>query len=211
MQPLSLDAFGEPLHSFPAFTASVCNLNPTSRGHVRIRSRDRGDAPAIAPNYLSTDEDRKIAADSIRQIRKIDRQPAGARHNTNRIEWKPGIEFQSDGESGETRRRYRQHHLSPRRHRRGWGVKDDPMAVVDSRLRVRGIAGLRVVDAERDADHYQRQHQRADNDDRGESRALDHRRRTKAGVVRNVRPMPALMTARTSQPATPGNDEARCR
>ncbi|OCP18431.1 MULTISPECIES: GMC family oxidoreductase N-terminal domain-containing protein [unclassified Ensifer] len=144
VQPLSLDAFGEPLHSFPAFTASVCNLNPTSRGHVRIRSRHRGDAPAIAPNYLSTDEDRKIAADSIRQIRSIVSQPALARHEP--VEWKPGIEFQSDGELAKLAGDIANTIFHPVGTAR-MGDKDDDMAVVDSRLRVRGIEGLRVVDA----------------------------------------------------------------
>ena len=79
VQPLSLDAFGEPLHGFNAFTASVCNLNPTSRGSVQIRSNKPEDAPAIAPNYLSTAEDRQVAADSLRVTRRIVAQPALAR------------------------------------------------------------------------------------------------------------------------------------
>ena len=77
VQPLSLDKFGDPLHEFPAFTASVCNLQPTSRGHVRLRSADPADKPIIKPNYLSTDEDRRVAADSIRVARR-DRGAAGA-------------------------------------------------------------------------------------------------------------------------------------
>lgn len=144
VQPLSLDAFGEPLHSFPAFTASVCNLNPTSRGHVRIRSRRRGDAPAIAPNYLSTDEDRKIAADSIRQIRSIVSQPALARYEP--VEWKPGVEFKSDGELAKLAGDIANTIFHPVGTAR-MGAEDDRMAVVDSRLKVRGISGLRVVDA----------------------------------------------------------------
>src|SRR5690606_10855308 len=80
VQPLSLDAFGEPLHRFPAFTASVCNLNPSSRGTVQIRSADFRSAPAIAPNYLSTAEDRQVAADSLRVTRRIAAQPALAKH-----------------------------------------------------------------------------------------------------------------------------------
>ncbi len=71
VQPLSLDAFGQPLHAFNAFTASVCNLNPTSRGQVRIRSGDAAVAPSIAPHYLSTDDDRRIAAESLRLTRRI--------------------------------------------------------------------------------------------------------------------------------------------
>ena len=96
VQPLSLDAFGEPLHAFPAFTASVCNLNPTSRGTVQIRSARFEDAPAIAPNYLSTDEDRKVAADSLRLTRKIVAQPALAKYKPE--EFRPGVQFQSDEE-----------------------------------------------------------------------------------------------------------------
>ena len=76
IQPLSLDRFGEPLHTFPAFTASVANVQPTSRGHIRLKSADPAAAPAIQPNYLSTDEDRRVAADSIRVTRRIVAQPA---------------------------------------------------------------------------------------------------------------------------------------
>ena len=88
MQPLSLDAFGEPLHAFPAITASVCNLNPTSRGRVDIASARPEDAPPIRPNYLSTDADRKVAADSLRVTRRIC-APAGAGGYAP-VEWKPG-------------------------------------------------------------------------------------------------------------------------
>ncbi|RZL08638.1 MAG: choline dehydrogenase, partial [Rubrivivax sp.] len=96
VQPLSLDAFGEPLHRFAAFTASVCNLNPTSRGQVRIASADFRDAPTIAPNYLATPEDRRVAADSLRVTRRIVAQPALARYQPE--EWKPGVQFQTDEE-----------------------------------------------------------------------------------------------------------------
>ena len=144
VQPLSLDAFGEDLHTFPAFTASVCNLNPTSRGTVLIKSRQFDDAPAIAPNYLSTDEDRKVAADSLRQVRLIASQAALARYKPQ--EWKPGVQYQTDEElvtlAGDI--------ASTIFHPVGsakMGRDDDPMAVVDQRLRVRGIDGLRVVDA----------------------------------------------------------------
>src|SRR3546814_19115068 len=75
IQPLSLDKFGDPLHAFPAFTASICNLRPTSRGHVRIKSADARQAPAIQPNYLSTEEDRRVAIDSIRLTRKLAAAP----------------------------------------------------------------------------------------------------------------------------------------
>ncbi|MBZ9996095.1 GMC family oxidoreductase [Mesorhizobium sp. BH1-1-4] len=144
VQPLSLDAFGEPLHTIPAFTASVCNLNPTSRGSVRVRSAQRGQAPAIAPNYLSTEKDRKIAADSIRQIRSIVGQPALARYNP--VEWKPGVEFQSDEDLAKLAGDIANTIFHPVGTAR-MGRDDDAMAVLDSRLRVRGIEGLRVVDA----------------------------------------------------------------
>lgn len=144
VQPLSLDAFGEPLHNFAAFTASVCNLNPTSRGTVAVRSNRFEDAPAIAPNYLSTDEDRKVAAESLRVTRRIVSQPALAKYKPE--EWKPGPQFQTDEElarlAGDIATTIF-HPVGTTKMGRG----DDPMAVVDSRLRVRGIAGLRVVDA----------------------------------------------------------------
>ncbi|MGJ7037267.1 choline dehydrogenase [Shinella sp. BE166] len=144
VQPLSLDAFGEPLHSIPAFTASVCNLNPTSAGTVRIRSGKATDAPAIAPNYLSTEEDRRIAADSIRQVRKIVSQPALAKYQPE--EWKPGLQFQSDEDLAKLAGDIANTIFHPVGTTK-MGRADDPMAVVDSRLRVRGIMGLRVVDA----------------------------------------------------------------
>ncbi|MDW5318519.1 GMC family oxidoreductase [Rhizobium sp. PL01] len=144
VQPLSLDAFGEPLHAVPAFTASVCNLNPTSRGSVRVRRNCRGEAPVIAPNYLSTDEDRRIAAESIRQIRTIVSQPALSKYQP--IEWKPGIEFQTDGELAKLAGDIANTIFHPVGTAR-MGRDGDEVAVVDSRLRVRGIDGLRVVDA----------------------------------------------------------------
>ena len=143
-QPLSLDAFGQPLHSFPAITASVCNLNPTSRGSVQIRSPRFADAPAIAPNYLSTDQDRRVAADSLRLTRRIVAQSALARYQPQ--EYKPGVQFQSDEELAKLAGDIATtifHPVGTTKMGRG----DDPMAVLDSRLRVRGVAGLRVVDA----------------------------------------------------------------
>jgi choline dehydrogenase len=144
VQPLSLDAFGEPLHSFNAFTASVCNLNPTSRGSVRIRSAKFEDAPAIAPNYLSTPEDRKVAADSLRVTRRIVAQPALAKYQPQ--EWKPGLQYQSDEELARLAGDIATTIFHPVGTTK-MGRDDDPTAVLDSRLRVRGIAGLRVVDA----------------------------------------------------------------
>ncbi|WP_413990537.1 GMC family oxidoreductase [Labrys okinawensis] len=144
VQPLSLEAFGEPLHAFPAFTASVCNLNPTSRGSVRIRSNQAGDAPAIAPNYLSTEEDRKVAADSLRQVRTIVGQPALARYRP--VEWKPGPAFRSDEELTRLAGDIASTIFHPVGTTR-MGRANDVMAVVDPHLCVRGVAGLRVVDA----------------------------------------------------------------
>jgi choline dehydrogenase len=144
VQPLSLDAFGEPLHNIPAFTASVCNLNPTSVGSVRIRSGKASDAPAIAPNYLSTEEDRRIAAESLRQVRKIVSQPALSKYQPE--EWKPGLQFQSDEELARLAGDIANTIFHPVGTTK-MGRDDDPMAVVDSRLRVRAIEGLRVVDA----------------------------------------------------------------
>ncbi|MET1028915.1 MAG: GMC family oxidoreductase N-terminal domain-containing protein [Dongiaceae bacterium] len=144
VQPLSLDAFGQPLHAFPALTASVCNLNPTSRGTVHIRSNRHQDAPAIAPNYLATAEDRKVAADSLRQVRQIAAQPALARYQP--IEWKPGAEFETDEELIKLAGDIASTIFHPVGTTR-MGPAEDRMAVVDSHLRVRGIDGLRVVDA----------------------------------------------------------------
>ena len=144
VQPLSLDAFGQPLHNFPAFTASVCNLNPTSRGSVNIRSPRFEDAPAIAPNYLSTPQDRKVAADSLRVTRHIVTQPALQRFQPQ--EFKPGAQFQSDEELAKLAGDIASTIFHPVGTTK-MGRSDDPMAVVDSRLQVRGIRGLRVVDA----------------------------------------------------------------
>jgi len=144
VQPLSLDAFGEPLHTFPAITASVCNLNPTSRGRVEIRSARPEDAPKIAPNYLSTDEDRLVAAQSLRHVRKIMGQPAMAKYKP--IEWKPGPQYQSDEELARLAGDIASTIFHPTCTTK-MGRDDDPMAVVDSHLRVRGVAGLRIADA----------------------------------------------------------------
>ncbi len=144
VQPLSLDAFGEPLHSFAAFTASVCNLNPTSRGTVHIRSPRFTDAPAIAPQYLSTEEDRKVAADSLRVTRRIVAQSALAPYQPE--EFKPGLQYQSDEDLARLAGDIATTIFHPVGTTK-MGRDDDPLAVLDSRLRVRGIAGLRVVDA----------------------------------------------------------------
>jgi choline dehydrogenase len=144
VQPLSLEAFGQPLHSFNAFTASVCNLNPTSRGHVRITSPDFTAAPAIAPNYLSTEADRKIAADSLRLTRTIVAQPALKKYAPE--EYKPGVQFQSDAELAKLAGDIATTIFHPTG-TTAMGRAGDPLSVVDARLKVRGVAGLRVVDA----------------------------------------------------------------
>jgi choline dehydrogenase-like flavoprotein len=146
VQPLSLDRFGEPLHTFPAFTASVANVQPTSRGHVRLKSANPADAPAIQPNYLSTDEDRRIAADSIRVTRRIVAQPALAPYRP--VEYLPGDAVSGDddatlvkaaGDIGTTIF----HPVGTAK----MGRDSDPMAVADERLRIIGLDRIRVVDA----------------------------------------------------------------
>jgi choline dehydrogenase-like flavoprotein len=146
VQPLSLDKFGEPLHAFPAFTASVTNLRPTSRGEIKLKSADPSQAPAIKPNYLSTPEDRRIAADAIRVTRRIVAQPAMQKYKPE--EYLPGSHVGSDdeaalehaaGDIGTTIF----HPVGTAR----MGRDDDLRAVVDARLRVIGIDGLRVADA----------------------------------------------------------------
>jgi choline dehydrogenase len=146
VQPLSLDRFGEPLHKFPAFTASVANLRPTSRGHVGLRSRNPADPPIIKPNYLSTDEDRRIAAEAIRLTRRIVAQPALAPFHP--AEYLPGDAVGDDddaalvkaaGDIGTTIF----HPVGTAK----MGLASDPLMVVDADLRVAGVERLRVVDA----------------------------------------------------------------
>ena len=145
VQPLSLDKFGEPLHPFPAFTASVANIRPTSRGTLSLKSADPAQAPAIRPNYLATPEDRRVAADSIRVTRKIVAQPALQKYAPE--EYLPGASVGDDeaalekaaGDIGTTIF----HPVGTAR----MGRDDDARAVVDARLRVIGIDGLRVIDA----------------------------------------------------------------
>ena len=142
IQPLTLPKFGEPLDPFPAFTASVCNLRPTSRGHVRITAPDGSVHPEIRPNYLATAEDRQVAADSITLTRHIARQPALARFKAE--EFKPGIQI--DGE--EALAKAAGDIATTIFHPAGTAkMGSDDGAVVDARLKVHGIEGLRVVDA----------------------------------------------------------------
>ena len=144
VQPLSLEKFGDPLHPFPAFTASVCNLRPTSRGHVRLASKDSYAPPKISPNYLSTIEDRKIAAAALTLTRQIAAAPALAKYAPQ--EFKPGIHYRTEDELAEAAG----HIGTTIFHPVGtckMGRSSDRTAVVDSELRVIGVAGLRVIDA----------------------------------------------------------------
>ncbi len=143
VQPLSLDKFGEALHDFPAVTASVCNLRPESRGSIHIASPDPRQQPAITPNYLSATADQRMAAQAIRVTRNIVAQPAFAKFHPE--EFRPGPDYGDDdeglvraaGDVGTTIF----HPVGTAR------MGDDALAVVDARLRVHGVAGLRVVDA----------------------------------------------------------------
>lgn len=145
IQPLSLDKFGDPLHSFPAITVSACNLRPTSRGYVRLTSAALDAVPRIAPNYLSTDEDRKVAADAIRVTRRLIMQNALKPYHP--IEYLPGSSVADDdavlvkaaGDIGTTIF----HPVGTAR----MGQPEDKLAVVDARLRVIGLECLRIVDA----------------------------------------------------------------
>jgi len=145
VQPLSLDKFGDPLHRFPAITVSACNLQPTSRGTVKIRSAEPAEAPSIAPNYLATGEDRQVAADAIRTTRRLMQQKALAPYHPS--EFLPGPSVGDDdaslakaaGDIGTTIF----HPVGTAK----MGTASDTMAVVDERLRFHGIGGLRIADA----------------------------------------------------------------
>jgi len=144
VQPLSLEKFGDPLHDFPAFTASVCNLRPTSRGTVMVQNADMYAPPKITPNYLSTPEDRRIAAASLTLTRKIIAAPALQKYLPQ--EMKPGAEFRTEDELARAAGDIGTTIFHPVGTCK-MGKQDDPSAVVDSHLRVTGIAGLRVADA----------------------------------------------------------------
>src|SRR3954454_12406366 len=146
VQPLSLDKFGDPLHPYPAFTASVCNLQPESRGFVRVRSSAPAEKPMIQPRYLTAEADRRVAADSIRVARAIVAQPALQKFKP--VETLPGEQVRNDddaalakaaGDVGTTIF----HPVGTAK----MGLPSDPLAVTDARLRVLGIEGLRVIDA----------------------------------------------------------------
>ena len=143
-QPLSLDAWGDGLHPFDAFTASVCNLRPTSRGSIHVSGPAVTDMPDIRPRYLSTEEDKQVAVDSLKWARRIVSQPVMSPYRPE--EYKPGAHIRSDaemlvsaGDLGTTIF----HPVGTAR----MGPEGDPRAVVDGRLRVRGVTGLRVIDA----------------------------------------------------------------
>jgi len=142
VQPLSLDAFGQPLHSFPAITLSVCNLRPQSRGEVRTVAPDPRAAPQIDPNYLATDADRRVAADSIRHVRRLMATRAMAPYAPQ--EWKPGPDIAADDELALAAGDIATTIFHPVGTAKMGG---DAAAVVDDRLRVHGLGGLRVVDA----------------------------------------------------------------
>lgn len=145
VQPLSLDKFGDPLHRFPAITVAACNLRPSSRGTIQIKSNALEAEPRIAPNYLSTEEDRKVAADAIRVTRRLMAQPALRPYRPE--EYLPGPIVGNDdvslakaaGDIGTT--------IFHPAGTAKMGLSSDPLAVVDERLRFHGIAGLRVIDA----------------------------------------------------------------
>jgi choline dehydrogenase len=144
VQPLSLDAFGQPLHRFNAFTASVCNLNPSSRGFVRIASPRPEDAPRIQARYLSTEDDRRVAAESLRLTRRIAAMPALAKYRPE--EFKPGVQFQSDDELARLAGDIGTTIFHPVGTCR-MGRAGEAGAVVDTRLKLQGLTGLRVADA----------------------------------------------------------------
>ena len=141
VQPLTLEKFGEPLHPFPAFTASVCNLRPESRGTVHIKSPTPGDKPSIRPNYLSAPADRRVAVEAIRLTRRIVSQPAMAQFSPE--EFKPGPSIQSDDDLARAAGDIATTIFHPVGTAK---MGDDAMSVVDDRLRVHGLQGLRVVD-----------------------------------------------------------------
>jgi choline dehydrogenase-like flavoprotein len=145
VQPLSLEKFGDPLHTFAAFTATACNLRPESRGSVRLKSADPKAAPAIQPNYLAAAADREVAVEAIRLTRRIVLE-SDAYAPYAPSEFRPGAELQTDAELAEAAGNIGTTIFHPVGTAK-MGTASDPMAVVDERLRFYGIAGLRVADA----------------------------------------------------------------
>jgi choline dehydrogenase-like flavoprotein len=144
IQPLSLDKFGEDPHPFPAFTASVCNLRPSSRGSVRIRGNEPADPPTIRLNSLSTMEDQQVAVDALRLVRRVVSMPSLQKYHPQ--EYKPGPDLTTDDELLQGARDIGTTIFHPVGTAK-MGIDGDPLAVTDSRLRVRGVEGLRVIDA----------------------------------------------------------------
>ena len=142
VQPLSLDKFGDPLHAFDAITPSVCNLQPTSRGHVRLKTANPLDAPAITLNYLSTEEDQRVAIAGLRATRRIMTAKALARFEP--VEWKPGPAIDTDEQLSQAAGDLGTTIFHPVGTCKMGG---DDLAVVDDRLSVHGVSGLRVIDA----------------------------------------------------------------
>jgi choline dehydrogenase len=142
VQPLSLDKFGDPLHSFPAITPSVCNLRPASRGWVRIKSADPAAHPEIKLNYLSAEEDRKVAIDAMRLTRRIMAARALAKYEPQ--EYRPGASIANDNELARAAGELGTTIFHPVGTCK---MGNDAMAVVDDELRVHGVGRLRVIDA----------------------------------------------------------------
>ena len=142
VQPLSLEKFGEPLHDFPAITVSVCNLRPEARGAVSLRSADPFDKPIIAPNYLSAEADKQVAIESIRHARALMATNRMAAYRPEEI--KPGLAYESDDELVKAAGDVGTTIFHPCGTAR---MGDDPLSVVDARLRLHGFEGLRIVDA----------------------------------------------------------------
>jgi choline dehydrogenase-like flavoprotein len=144
IQPLSLDKFGDPMHPFPAFTVSVANLRPTSRGAIHARSPDPSDPPVIRPNYLATGEDERVAIEALKLARRIVAAPALSRYRPE--EFRPGAAATSDAALLEAARALGTTIFHPVGTAK-MGTGSDPLAVADARLRVRKVEGLRIADA----------------------------------------------------------------
>lgn len=142
VQPLSLDKFGDPLHKFNAITPSVCNLRPSSRGHVRVKTNRPEDYPAITLNYLSTEEDLQVAVSGLKFTRKIMASAALARFEPEEL--KPGAGIATDEDLQTAARDLGTTIFHPIGTCK---MGNDDMAVVNDRLQVHGVSGLRVIDA----------------------------------------------------------------